>query len=146
MEQHHFSTKTVERPEYDVELNGPREDGYQPPILVVPHSGLEYPSSQSIPLEPSGTSREERVAVASDVQKFANPAPLGLCAFALTSFISNSTNVYVTNVTASGITIALPLAYGGIIQFFAGIWYVNISKTQPMALCLWERLLTGAGR
>jgi succinate-acetate transporter protein len=59
-----------------------------------------------------------------DVRKFANPAPLGLCAFALTSFLSNCINLDVGGVQASGISVSLALNYGGIAQVLAGMWYV----------------------
>lgn len=130
MEHQHFSTKHSERPVLYDELSGHRGDGYQSPILVVPHTDHERSllpqstvSEQTLPL------RQERVAVAEEIQKFANPAPLGLCAFALTSFIANSTNVYLTNVTSSEINIALPLVYGGFAQLFAGIWEMVVGNT-----------------
>jgi hypothetical protein len=60
-----------------------------------------------------------------DVRKFANPAPLGLCAFALTSFLSNCINLNVGGIQASGISVSLALNYGGIAQVLAGMWYVR---------------------
>lgn len=66
----------------------------------------------------------EHVSRPEVVRKFANPAPLGLCAFALTSFVSNCMNLYMANGTVTGINIGLALIYGGISQFLAGMWYV----------------------
>ncbi|KAJ6016103.1 hypothetical protein N7540_010694 [Penicillium herquei] len=129
MEQHHFSTKTAERPVHDVELGGPRNDGYQAPILVVPHSDHEELIHQQYPLERISPLKQERISLVDDGPRFANSAPLGLCAFALTSFVSNSTNVYIKNVTSTGINIALPLAYGGLVQLFAGIWEMVVGNT-----------------
>ncbi|KAJ5621670.1 hypothetical protein N7528_006453 [Penicillium herquei] len=129
MEQHHFSTKTAERPVHDAEMGGPRGDGYQAPILVVPHSNHEELIHQQYPLERISSLKQERISVVDDGPRFANSAPLGLCAFALTSFMSNSTNVYITNVTSTGINIALPLAYGGFVQLFAGIWEMIVGNT-----------------
>lgn len=64
-------------------------------------------------------------APVADVRKFANPAPLGLCAFALTSFLSNCINLNVGGIQASGISVSLALNYGGIAQVLAGMWYVR---------------------
>jgi hypothetical protein len=70
-------------------------------------------------------------------RKFANPAPLGLCAFALTSFVSNCMNLYMANGTVTGINIGLALIYGGISQFLAGMWYVKpcLSRVTLPHLC-----------
>jgi hypothetical protein len=59
-----------------------------------------------------------------DARKFANPAPLGLCAFALTSFLSNCINLNVGNIQAAGVSVSLALNYGGLAQVLAGMWYV----------------------
>ncbi|RLF51030.1 MAG: transcriptional regulator [Thermoplasmata archaeon] len=48
-----------------------------------------------------------------------NPAPLGLAAFALTTFVLSLANLGVIKVT---IAIALAFFYGGMAQFAAGMW------------------------
>lgn len=68
--------------------------------------------------------RQELQSLPVDVRKFANPAPLGLCAFALTSFLSNCINLNVGGIQASGVSVSLALNYGGIAQVLAGMWYV----------------------
>ena len=57
-------------------------------------------------------------------KKIANAAPLGLCAFALTSFLTNCINLGVGNVQAAGASVSLALIYGGLVQILVGMWYV----------------------
>jgi hypothetical protein len=57
-------------------------------------------------------------------RKFANPAPLGLCAFALTTFVLSLINVGTRGLTAPNIVVALAFGYGGLVQLLAGMWYV----------------------
>ncbi|KAJ5769654.1 hypothetical protein N7520_004213, partial [Penicillium odoratum] len=130
MEHQTILVRDVEKPTFNTEVNGSRGDGYQSPILVVPQSdhGQSLLPQYNQP-DLNLPSRQERAKTFNDVRKSVNPAPLGLCAFALTSFVSNSTNVYVTNVPSTGITMALPLVYGGIVQLIAGIWEMAIGNT-----------------
>lgn len=55
-------------------------------------------------------------------RKFANPAPLGLCAFALTTFVLSIINVGARGVTEPNIVVALAFGYGGFVQLLAGMW------------------------
>lgn len=66
-------------------------------------------------------------------RKIANAAPLGLCAFALTSFLTNCINLGVGNVQAAGASVSLALIYGGLVQILVGMWYV-IRMVQASAL------------
>jgi succinate-acetate transporter protein len=52
----------------------------------------------------------------------ADPAPLGLAAFALTTFVLSCANSGILSDTAEPVVFGLALAYGGIGQFAAGIW------------------------
>ena len=58
-------------------------------------------------------------------RRFANPAPLGLCAFALTTFVLGLINVGTLGITAPNIVVGLAFGYGGLIQLLAGMWYVK---------------------
>lgn len=58
-------------------------------------------------------------------RKFANPAPLGLCAFALTTFVLSLINIGVRGVAEPNIVTGLAFAYGGLVQLLAGMWYVT---------------------
>lgn len=55
-------------------------------------------------------------------RKFANPAPLGLSAFALTTFVLSLINLGTRGVTAPNIIIGAAFAYGGLVQLLAGMW------------------------
>jgi hypothetical protein len=93
-----------------------------PVVSQVSHDYSLLPSNNSevrLPL------KSEMQSLPVDVRKFANPAPLGLCAFALTSFLSNCINLNVGNIQAAGVSVSLALNYGGITQVLAGMWYVK---------------------
>ncbi len=52
----------------------------------------------------------------------ADPAPLGLAAFALTTFVLSCVNAGFLSDTVEPVVFGLALAYGGIGQFAAGLW------------------------
>ncbi|HLR84177.1 MAG TPA: acetate uptake transporter [Nocardioidaceae bacterium] len=52
----------------------------------------------------------------------ADPAPLGLGAFALTTFVLSVVNAEIIPLEAEPVVFGLALAYGGIAQFGAGMW------------------------
>ncbi|MBO1765507.1 MULTISPECIES: acetate uptake transporter [unclassified Allobranchiibius] len=53
---------------------------------------------------------------------FADPAPLGLAAFALTTAVLSAVNAGWVPATVEPVVFGLALAYGGIGQFAAGMW------------------------
>jgi hypothetical protein len=55
-------------------------------------------------------------------RKFANPAPLGLSAFALTTFVLGCINMGARNITSPSLVIGPALGYGGLVQLLAGMW------------------------
>ena len=77
-----------------------------PPETTVPRTTLEPVDLQ-------------RVAVVQSAP-VADPAPLGLAAFALTTFLLSALNAHWTRGTAAWIGFAL--AYGGLAQLLAGMW------------------------
>ncbi|KAI9051892.1 hypothetical protein LZ554_004148 [Drepanopeziza brunnea f. sp. 'monogermtubi'] len=62
-------------------------------------------------------------------RKFANPAPLGLSAFALTTFVLSLINIGVRGVSQPNIVIALAFGYGGLVQLLAGMWEMAVGNT-----------------
>ena len=52
----------------------------------------------------------------------ANPAPLGLFAFAFTTFLLSLINFSTHDVTTPNIIVAPAFAYGGLVQLLAGMW------------------------
>lgn len=64
----------------------------------------------------------ETQAPAAPGSHFADPAPLGLAAFAMTTFVLSVVNSNIVPDTLVGGALGLALAYGGIAQFAAGMW------------------------
>jgi len=62
-------------------------------------------------------------------RKFANPAPLGLSAFALTTFVLSLINVGARGVSVPSIVIAVAFGYGGLVQLLAGMWEMAVGNT-----------------
>lgn len=61
--------------------------------------------------------------------KIANPGPLGLSGFALTTFILSLINTGILSTSHVGIVIGLAVAYGGLAQFTAGMWEFRTGNT-----------------
>jgi succinate-acetate transporter protein len=60
----------------------------------------------------------------------ANPGPLGLSAFALTTFVLSSANAgLISGAGADKIVIGLALFYGGAVQVLAGMWEFRTGNT-----------------
>jgi len=68
------------------------------------------------------TERSEPVAATA-----ANPAPLGLCGFALTTFVLSAANAQLF--TGATIVVGLALFYGGVAQLLAGMWEFKSGNT-----------------
>ncbi|KAI0377554.1 GPR1/FUN34/yaaH family-domain-containing protein [Hypomontagnella monticulosa] len=62
-------------------------------------------------------------------RKFANPAPLGLSAFALTTFVLSLINLNARDVTKPNIALTLAFGYGGLVQLLAGMWEMAVGNT-----------------
>jgi succinate-acetate transporter protein len=63
------------------------------------------------------------------VPAIANPAPLGLAAFALTTFVLSMVNTGLVSDKAEPVVFGLALAYGGIAQLLAGMWEFKTGNT-----------------
>ena len=66
--------------------------------------------------------REDVPAPARPASTIADPAPLGLAAFALTAFVLSVFNAGLVPAAAEGVVFGLALFYGGLVQFAAGLW------------------------
>jgi succinate-acetate transporter protein len=66
---------------------------------------------------------------ASAAPKEANPAPLGLAGFALTTLILSLVNAGLVTGSSLAIVVALALAYGGLGQLIAGWWEFKNANT-----------------
>src|SRR5665213_115895 len=61
--------------------------------------------------------------------KPANPAPLGLAGFAMTTFVLSFVNANWVSGTDLPVVLGLALAYGGIAQLLAGMWEFRAGNT-----------------
>jgi len=61
--------------------------------------------------------------------KIANPGPLGLCGFALTTFVLSIHNSGASTLQAPNIVVGLALFYGGLAQLLAGMWEFKTGNT-----------------
>ena len=73
---------------------------------------------------PAETGPVEQAATGAAV---ANPAPLGLCAFALTTFVLSAANAKLF--TGDAIVLGLAYFYGGLAQLCAGMWEFRTGNT-----------------
>ena len=55
-------------------------------------------------------------------RKIANPAPLGLSAFALTTFVLGLINMNTRGLSAPNLVVGIAFGYGGLVQLLAGMW------------------------
>jgi uncharacterized protein len=59
----------------------------------------------------------------------ADPGPLGLAAFALTTFVLSMFNADLVNKAGEPVVLGLALAYGGVAQVLAGMWEFRTGNT-----------------
>jgi succinate-acetate transporter protein len=59
----------------------------------------------------------------------ADPGPLGLGAFAMTTFVLSMYNANLINIGGKLVVLSLALAYGGIAQLLAGMWEFRTGNT-----------------
>jgi succinate-acetate transporter protein len=59
----------------------------------------------------------------------ANPAPLGLAAFAMTTFVLSMFNANLVDEKGTPVVLGLALVYGGIVQILAGMWEFRTGNT-----------------
>ena len=70
----------------------------------------------------AGRVAQAREMASAQVQMIADPAPLGLAAFALTTFLLSLANSGLMPVAAEPVVFGVALAYGGVAQRLAGRW------------------------
>ena len=89
---------------------------------------IKNTKSNTIILGPSGAELNPEPHK-PNFRQFANPAPLGLCGFALTTFLLSLINMRTRSITVSNMVVAPAFAYGGIVQLLAGMWEMAIGNT-----------------
>lgn len=70
---------------------------------------------------------QDLIPTAASAAPPVNPAPLGLCGFALTTFVLSSANAGL--LTGESVVIGLALFYGGLAQLLAGMWEFKVGNT-----------------
>src|SRR5213595_2250511 len=73
--------------------------------------------------EPAGGQRETAGWIPAD------PAPLGLAGFAMTTFVLSMFNADLVSKAGEPVVLGLALAYGGIAQLLAGLWEFRTGNT-----------------
>jgi len=76
-----------------------------------------------------GRFAREAAAEAAPAFTIANPGPLGLAAFALTTFVLSMFNAGLVGSAGEPIVFGLALAYGGLAQILAGMWEFRTGNT-----------------
>jgi succinate-acetate transporter protein len=73
--------------------------------------------------------KETTAPPTSTAMSIADPAPLGLAAFALTTFVLSFFNAGIVSDAGEPVVLGLALAYGGLAQLLAGMWEFRNNNT-----------------
>jgi succinate-acetate transporter protein len=76
-----------------------------------------------------GAVSEQRGVIPPVAPAIGDPAPLGLAAFALTTFVLSFFNAGLVSEKGTPVVLGLALAYGGIAQLLAGMWEFRNNNT-----------------
>jgi succinate-acetate transporter protein len=79
--------------------------------------------------EQTTAGRTAEAAAEAPTVTIANPGPLGLAAFALTTFVLSMFNANLVSSAGEPVVVGLALAYGGIAQLLAGMWEFRTGNT-----------------
>ncbi|KAL4804773.1 GPR1/FUN34/yaaH family-domain-containing protein [Aspergillus unguis] len=90
---------------------------------------LSHVNTKEAVLRPFGGEFQPGLYKSVESRKIANPAPLGLSAFALTTFVLSAINMQARDITAPNIVVALAFGYGGLVQLLAGMWEMAVGNT-----------------
>ncbi|HET7510839.1 MAG TPA: acetate uptake transporter, partial [Solirubrobacterales bacterium] len=85
----------------------------------------EVPGRDAVEREP----RREPASEPTPGWAPADPGPLGLAAFALTTFVLSMFNANLVSHAGEPVVLGLALAYGGIAQILAGMWEFRTGNT-----------------
>src|SRR5213080_658370 len=77
----------------------------------------------------AGETARAREAAAPPATPVADPGPLGLAAFALTTFVLSMFNADLVGKGGEPVVFGLTLAYGGLAQLLAGMWEFRTGNT-----------------
>src|SRR5919202_2506490 len=83
----------------------------------------------SVPPREPTAGRTAEAREAGQGWKVADPGPLGLAAFALTTFVLSMYNSGILDAKGEPVVFGLALAYGGLAQLLAGMWEFRTGNT-----------------
>nr|POE77659.1 acetate permease a [Quercus suber] len=86
-------------------------------------------TGESVRLQAFGGELQPGLYKSTKQRKFANPAPLGLSAFALTTFVLSLINLGTRGIPAPSLVIGAAFGYGGLVQLLAGMWEMAVGNT-----------------
>src|SRR3954466_15781873 len=75
------------------------------------------------------TATDKRIDPTAGGFTVADPGPLGLAAFALTTFVLSMFNSGILDAKGEPVVLGLALAYGGLAQLLAGMWEFRTGNT-----------------
>ncbi|KAJ4422259.1 Meiotically up-regulated protein 86 protein [Gnomoniopsis sp. IMI 355080] len=110
-----------------VEGNGPQHAPHQRAGFYNPNANAHSGDDTRLPA--FGGEFQPGLYKAIEGRKFANPAPLGLSAFALTTFVLSLINLGTRGISTPNIVVPLAFGYGGLVQLLAGMWEMAIGNT-----------------
>lgn len=79
--------------------------------------------------DPTSASSAREISVKTESWTPADPGPLGLAGFALTTFVLSMFNSNLVGSAGEPVVLGLALAYGGIAQLLAGMWEFRTGNT-----------------
>src|SRR6202043_2851956 len=94
---------------------------------VAPQDDLKGAPMEAARIQPQDPTRAETVPTGT--WKPADPGPLGLGAFAMTTFVLSMFNSNLVNGKGLPVVFGLALAYGGVVQLLAGLWAFRTGNT-----------------
>lgn len=86
-------------------------------------------ATASIPRDPTRGEQPPSSAPVATGFKPADPGPLGLAGFAMTTFVLSMFNANLVDEKGTPVVLGLALAYGGIVQLLAGMWEFRTGNT-----------------
>ncbi|KAJ5435969.1 GPR1/FUN34/yaaH protein [Penicillium cf. griseofulvum] len=123
------ATETINQQELekDVGPSSSPQNGVQNGAPMQPQMSAE--EHQKHPCLPFGGEFQPGLYKSVEGRKFANPAPLGLCAFALTTFVLSAINMGTLDIGSPNIVVGLAFGYGGLVQLLSGMWEMAVGNT-----------------
>lgn len=82
---------------------------------------------QDIVSKPEKTNR--RSTSSRPIVKLGNPTPLGLSAFAMSTFVASLYNLGFLGINTPNVLVGVSLFTGGVVQFAAGMWEFKVGNT-----------------